>query len=116
MVLGMGNDSSDATREADMYVSVFNGRLPTTEDSDLRAETNGPDYLSINSDDSFFASRPTTLIQGPSRILVIVGVRALSANTSFTLLNWGPNIPSQNEAFYSYADLTAARPNQTVQF
>jgi hypothetical protein len=52
MVLGMGNDTSSTQfREVDMYVSLFNGRLPTAEDCDLRAETTGPDYLNVNSDD-----------------------------------------------------------------
>lgn len=64
-----------------MYVSLFNGRLPTAEDCDLRAETTGPDYLNINSDDVIFQNRTQLLQQGPNRILFIVGVRAQSANT-----------------------------------
>ena len=58
MVLGAGNDaSSTAPREVDMYVSIFNGRLPTAEDCDFRADTTGPDYLTVNSDDGIFSNR-----------------------------------------------------------
>jgi hypothetical protein len=36
-----------------------------------------------------------------------VGVKALTAGTSYTLMNWGPNLP--DEAFFSYQDLSLTR-------
>lgn len=117
IVLGGGNDTNlSVQREVDLYVSLFNGRLPTAEDCDLKAETNGPDYLNVNSDDAIFQNRTQLLQQGPNRVLFIVGVRGQLAGTSYTLLNWGPNLPTQNETFYSYTDLTIQRSTASVQF
>ena len=117
IILGMGNSTLSTTlRDADIYVSLFNGRLPTAEDSDLTAETNGPDYLNISSDDPYFLSRPLLLKQGPSQILIIIGIRGKASNTSFTLLNWAPYLSKQSEAFFSFTDLNSSKPSSSIQF
>ncbi len=41
-----------------------------------------------------------------------MGVRAQQANSAYTLLNWGPNLP-QADAFFSYTDLALNRAAQT---
>ncbi len=65
IVLGQTAEPSAGQREVDLYLSAFNGRLPTAEDADLRAETVGPDYLNINAEDDFFIQRRPLLQLGP---------------------------------------------------
>jgi hypothetical protein len=59
IIVGGNGDSgnSSSPRDVDLYVSVFNGRLPTEDDFDYKSERNGPDNLVISSDDALFTSR-----------------------------------------------------------
>lgn len=72
---------------------MFTGKLPTETDFDFKSERNGPDHILIGSDDPLFGNRQQLMQSGPSRILFIVGVRGQG---DYTLLNYGPNIPSEN--------------------
>lgn len=90
----VGNaNSTNSTRDFDLYISVFTGKLPTETDFDFKSERNGPDHILIGSDDPLFSNRQQLMQSGPSRILFIVGVRGQG---DYTLLNYGPNLPSEN--------------------
>lgn len=77
--------------DVDLYVSVLDGRFPTSDDYDFASTYIGPDNIYIYSNMTFFANAGYNLTNG---ILFMVGVKALTPNVSYTLMMTGP-IPQQ---------------------
>jgi hypothetical protein len=96
--------NSDGTqRDVDLYVSVFNGRLPTEDDFDYKSERSGSDHILISSVDALFQGKQQLFTSGPSRILFIVGVKGNSDQTGYTLMNYGPNLP--DDTYFNFSEL-----------
>ncbi len=106
----VGNaNSTNNTRDFDLYVSVFSGKLPTESDFDYKSERTGPDQLLISSDDPLFAIRQQLMQSGPARILFVIGVKGQG---DYTLMNYGPNLPDDN--FFNPQDLTLGRVQPSI--
>lgn len=68
-------------------MSVLDGRYPVTEDYDFASENLGADDIYINSQDSFFDAAGYDKRNG---IVFMVGVKAITANVTYTLMMTGP--------------------------
>ena len=64
-------------------MSAIDGRLPTSEDYDYKSEAKGADMIIISFNDSFFQRNPSG-----NKILFMIGVKALTNDTSYQLMNW----------------------------
>ena len=73
-------------------MSMMDGRFPITEDYDLASENFGPDDISISSNSTWFRDRRYNTSAG---IMFVVGVKAKTANTNYTISMFGPNKVSQ---------------------
>lgn len=65
----------------------MDGRQPSFDDNDWFSDNTGPDDVYITNNDSMFAMKNWNTSNG---ILFIVGVRALTDNTSYSLVMSGP--------------------------
>lgn len=76
------------SQDVDLYVSAMDGRSPTTDDNDWFSDNTGPDDLHLTNADSMFAMKNWNTSNG---ILFIVGVKALTDNTTYSLMMSGPD-------------------------
>jgi hypothetical protein len=81
--LGLAQDGQDA----DLFVSVIDGRFPVDSDFDFSSSMLGPDNLVISSTDLFWNISGYNKSDG---VLFIVGIKAITPNVSYTLLMQGP--------------------------
>jgi hypothetical protein len=81
--LGLAQDGQDA----DLFVSVIDGRFPVDSDFDFSSSMLGPDNLVISSTDYFWNISGYNKSDG---VLFIVGIKAITPNVSYTLLMQGP--------------------------
>jgi hypothetical protein len=64
--------SSSSTANPDLFVSVMDGRNPTSEDSDFSSTLIGADYVKISKDDPIWDLKAWNL---QSAVMVVVGVK-----------------------------------------
>lgn len=77
----------DNKQDVDLYVTVFDGRYPISEDYDFKSDNLGPDDISISSSDPFWKNNNYNTSIG---ILFMVGVKAKTDNVDYTLIMIGP--------------------------
>ena len=76
-------------QDADLFMSVLDGRFPVSNDYDFASTNLGPDNIIINSNSTFFSNQGYNKSNG---ILIMVGVKAITSNVSYTLMMQGPYI------------------------
>lgn len=76
--------------------------MPTATSFDFKGDRIGNDAVVLSSDLTQFS-----YLKG-DKILVIIGARAKSANTTFSLMNWGPN--AYEQSFINFTDISIATP------
>ena len=70
--LGVGIKTIDA--DVDMYVSVFDGRMPTKEDHDFKSTKLGADVIKLDSTDPYFQRDNTAALHPEDGLVVVVGI------------------------------------------
>ena len=108
----IAGNSDGSPRDVDLYVSVFTGRLPDESNFDYKSERNGPDHILVSSDDTLFQGKQQLFATGPSRILFIVGVKGNNNQTSYTLMNYGPNLP--DDTYFNFLELPLTRQSSAT--
>jgi hypothetical protein len=78
---------ADTTSDVDLFVTMFDGRFPTSIDFDFQSTNQGADDILIKYNDPFFTSSNYNTSNG---MLFMVGVKALTPNANYTLVMNGP--------------------------
>jgi hypothetical protein len=84
-VVAVGLD--ETLSDVDLYVSMFDGRNPTSIDFDFQSTNQGADDILIKYNDPFFTSSNYNTSNG---MLFVVGVKALTPKANFTIIMNGP--------------------------
>jgi len=103
--IGLGIQTVDG--DADLYVSVMDGRYPTENDYDYYSDLIGTDFVRISSEDPIFSQAPSPHHWDDNQgVMIVVGVLAYTDNIDFTLTVRGPNVES-----YNFTDLATNKQN-----
>jgi hypothetical protein len=75
---------------ADLFVSVMDGRYPTETDFDYKSTKIGADFIRISSNDSFF--QPNSGWNPKVGVTIVIAVIARTNYVNYTLTLSGPSI------------------------
>lgn len=78
---------ADTTSDVDLFVTMFDGRFPTSNDYDFASTNQGADDILIKYNDPFFTSSNYNTSNG---MLFMIGVKALTPNSNYTIIMNGP--------------------------
>jgi len=93
-------------KDADLFVSVMDGRNPTEDDYDYKSQMIGADSIVIRSTDAIFTGKNQLHDWQPEvGIIFVVGVLAYSDETDYSLTVLGPYEPARN-----FTDLPSNSP------
>jgi hypothetical protein len=70
-----------------MFVSMYDGRKPLSNDYDYSSTMYGTDRVALTSNDTIISTKG---IKTSSGLLFIIGFKALSDNANYTLMIIGP--------------------------
>lgn len=79
--LAINNDGGDA----DLFVSVMDGRDPVSQDYDFKSDYRGADFVHIESNCSFFEDSQWDQSAG---VTIVIGVKAITENVNYTLVQY----------------------------
>lgn len=92
--------------DADIYVSVMDGRYPTEFDFDYMSDMIGTDFIRISSSDPIFSYGGSYHTWDPKvGMMVVVAVLARTTNLNFSLSVIGPKTP-----IYNFTDIATNVP------
>ena len=77
--------------DADLYISVMDGRFPTEEDYDYMSDLIGTDFIRISSTDNIFTQGGSASSWDPKvGIMIVIGVYSRTENIDYSLTVNGP--------------------------
>jgi hypothetical protein len=103
--IGLGIQSVDG--DADLYVTVMDGRYPTEQDFDYYSDMIGTDNVKISSEDSIFNQSPSPHHWDDEiGVMIVIGVLAYTDNVDYSVSVKGPQEPK-----FNFTDININEPN-----